>query len=98
MTKSVIWICEKMIHAYVSIWRCLKSAQRVEMETISASIQRIYERRRGGLGGASPPEANGMLKKSNLNGSFSFSTTGWGCGGLVVSTSDSASRMAVLCP
>ena len=23
MTKSLIWSCEKMIYAYVSIWRCL---------------------------------------------------------------------------
>ena len=23
MTKSMIWICEKMINAYASIWRCL---------------------------------------------------------------------------
>ena len=28
MTKSLIWRCEKMIHAYVSIWRCLKSAHK----------------------------------------------------------------------
>ena len=23
MTKSLIWRCEKLIHAYASIWRCL---------------------------------------------------------------------------
>ena len=23
LTKSLVWSCEKMIHAYASIWRCL---------------------------------------------------------------------------
>ena len=38
---------------------------RQEETFVSHYIQRIYERSRGGLGGASPPEANRM-KKSQI--------------------------------
>ena len=67
MTKSLIWGCEKMIHAYASIWWCLmhdiiieirekacvapssplNKHTRVEMETIVAITQRIYELEEG---------------------------------------------------
>ena len=51
-----------------------------------------------GVWGVSPPEANGMLKKSNKKEASPFQRQGGGCGGLVVNTSDSGSRVAVLCP
>ena len=43
-------------------------------------------------------EANGMLKKSNKMKASPFLMTGWRCGGLVFNTSNSGSRVAMLCP
>ena len=88
-----------MIHAYASIWRCLKSAHKGGNGNNCQAVYREYMKgEEGVLGGASPPEANGMLKKSNKMEASPFQRRGGGCCGLVVNTSDSGSRVAVLCP
>ena len=76
-----------MIHAYASIWRCLKSAHKGGNGNNCQAVYREYIK-----------GEDGMLKKSNKIEASPFQRRGGGCCGLVVNTSDSGSRVAVLCP
>ena len=38
MTKPLIWSCEKMIHAYASIWRCLMHDNIIEIREKACGV------------------------------------------------------------
>ena len=67
-----------MIHAYASIWRCLKSAHKGGNGNNCQAVYREYIKVKRGSGGASPPEANGMLKNSNKMEASPFQRRGGG--------------------
>ena len=61
-------------------------------------LYREYMKGEEGVWGRYPPEANGMKRSKIKWKLLLFDDGGWGRGGLVVNTSDSRSRVAVLCP
>ena len=69
-----------MVHAYASIRRCLKSAHKGGNGNNCQAVYREYMKGEEGVwgGGASPPEANGMLKKPNKMEASPFQRRGGG--------------------
>ena len=89
-----------MIHAYVSIWRCLKSAHKGWKWKWKQfqPVYREYMKGEEGVWGAPAPRSQWNVKEVKIKWKLLLFDDGVGCGGLVVNTSDSGSRVAVLCP